>query len=361
MTMDYKIIDSYIIGISFNSLAINTGDIDRSCLKSRVFISYNKTFDERYYEVAMTLDMGYKPVDKEEFSLSFCYVEVIDVDPAATPMQHREIILDKVTSRAYEKVRLHAATILEMSCYRSLILGDIEEVGVIDDETPIYKQLISVGDCGAKADMLYRRLEDFDDEESVQDDVWLVRYLHEIRDNAERYVSLRSNAEVFEHLEESALNRYYLQFIDPVPYNHPEVEGYTPEMWDMLYRLLFASSDETVLIAPVAGSPELQFPDAEGNKRYLSTLSAEEIDKLLYDTLESVLVSSTPMLGEMLLSYLQLGQYDDHQVIPKSIYIDKFCCLAPEHEEYIEQMYNRIFHSYEQGYLYRFFGDATKS
>ena len=124
--MDYKIIDSYIIGISFNSLAINTGDIDRSCLKSRVFISYNKTFDERYYEVAMTLDMGYKPVDKEEFSLSFCYVEVVDVDPAATPMQHREIILDKVTPRAYDKVRLHAATILEMSCYRSLILGDID-------------------------------------------------------------------------------------------------------------------------------------------------------------------------------------------------------------------------------------------
>lgn len=99
--------------------------------------------------------------------------------------------------------------------------------------------------------------------------------------------------------QDAPIYKYFLRFLDPIEYNHPDYEGCEEGFWEMLFQFLFAIADVKV----VEGSndlPELEFTYGQHERQTVSALSLFEIKELIGDlAVEAFTDISVELIGKV--------------------------------------------------------------
>ena len=168
-------------------------------------------------------------------------------------------------------------------------------------------------------------------------------------------------AEVTEQYETLPVYNYYLRFFIPIEYSHPDLDECDESLWPMLFQLLFGNLFATCRIIHMGDElPEIEFSYESFHEVTISSLSIEELIKLLYELLTDIFTkislnmrafdnindSYNETLGADRLirrkEFFKLFGFDDMEV------------MSGEELNFLEQLYSRIKNCDIQTVLYRY-------
>lgn len=99
--------------------------------------------------------------------------------------------------------------------------------------------------------------------------------------------------------QDAPIYKYFLRFLDPIEYNHPDYDGCDEGFWDMLFQFLFAIADVKI----VEGSndlPELEFTYCQHERQTVSALSLFDVKELIGNlAIEAFTDISVELMGTM--------------------------------------------------------------
>lgn len=145
--------------------------------------------------------------------------------------------------------------------------------------------------------------------------------------------------------EELPLYYSYYRYFVPIAYSHPEFDTYDDSFWDLLFQMLFAENDDTIIIDGDGGLPEIEFNLNGGERRTVSSLSLDELTELI-----QVLAANTFATTEAdIIDMGALGfthHYEENMlIVSKKDFLSAFHNVRnndKEKLEVLERMYRRI-------------------
>lgn len=145
--------------------------------------------------------------------------------------------------------------------------------------------------------------------------------------------------------EELPLYCCYYRYFVPIDYSHPEFDAYDDSFWNLLFQMLFAENDDTVMIGGDGGLPEIEFTFSDGVRRTVSSLSLDELTTLTQMLAANAFATTEADIIDM--GALGFPHYDedDMLIVPKKDFLSAFRNVRsnePEKLEVLERMYQRI-------------------
>ena len=141
------------------------------------------------------------------------------------------------------------------------------------------------------------------------------------------------------------LYKYYYRFLQPIKYHHPEVEC-EESYWDILFQLIFAEGEEPKIIEGTTEQlPEIEV-NFEGERKYVSNLSIEELQSLTSDlAVQAFSHSMVEIIGASVDEYYA-EEIDENNPVLKEELLKLYNCNQPfantDTVAFVDQIYERI-------------------
>ncbi|MCR4848503.1 MAG: protein-export chaperone SecB [Bacteroidales bacterium] len=171
--------------------------------------------------------------------------------------------------------------------------------------------------------------------------------------------ALKTDILGFSSFEQLPTFQTYYRFISPIPYHYPEIDGCDPNLWPMLFRLLFGNPKaKCELINSKKGLPELKFCYKKYCDYQVSELDFADLSDLLFDLLTDALIEvSVKLLFRSTKASESELEWSVGQLITKEQFfrLHNFVpyTATEEDREFFEMLYARIKGCDIQTYLYR--------
>lgn len=145
--------------------------------------------------------------------------------------------------------------------------------------------------------------------------------------------------------EELPLYYCYYRYFVPIDYSHPEFDAYDDSFWNLLFQMLFAENDDTVMIDGACGLPEIEFTFSSGERRTVSSLSPDELTALTQRLAANAFAMTEADIIDM--GALGFPHYDEDDllIVSKKDFLSAFCNVRSNEQEkleVLERMYQRI-------------------
>lgn len=171
--------------------------------------------------------------------------------------------------------------------------------------------------------------------------------------------ALNTNVLDFDSFDQLPVFQTYYRFITPIPYHCPEIDDCDPELWPMLFRLLFGNvNSKCKVIDGKKDVPELKFSYGKYNDYLVSELDSDDLNDLLSDLMTEALCEiSVQLLHRSTKASESELKWSVGQLITKEQFYklhNFFPGTAQEEDRvYFEMLYSKIKECDIQTYLYR--------
>lgn len=163
----------------------------------------------------------------------------------------------------------------------------------------------------------------------------------------------------FDSFDQLPVFQTYYRFFTPISYHCPEIDGCDPELWPMLFRLLFGNvNSKCKVIDGKNNKPELKFSYGKYNDYLVSELDSDDLNDLLSDLMTEALCEiSVKLLHRSTKVTESELKWSVGQLITKEQFYklhNFFPGTAQEEDKvFFEKLYSKIKECDIQTYLYR--------
>lgn len=151
--------------------------------------------------------------------------------------------------------------------------------------------------------------------------------------------------------------KYFYRFLEPIAYNHPDIEDCEDSFWDILFHLLFGEGEEVAVTEGETGLPEIEFTQWE-EKRTVSSLSLIELKMLASDLAVHSFTHTTVEMFRMKIDKEYAETLRNDRPVMKEELMRLYNCDQPDTDpsklEFAEWVFSRIKECDLQTFPYKF-------
>lgn len=280
------------------------------------------------------------------FDIQLTYSALVELNATLDEDTRKKILQESVPQSLYNPLRALLWDITSASGFPPLMLNDYDfmsnSAGNVSENS-----LTDMESC-AEADAL----EDVDlDSIIYSNDLplgyeWIIKDIRSTEEGIEFLKTLVQMRHVdISCYEELPLYKYYYRFLRPIEYHHPEVEC-EESYWDILFQLIFAEGEDPQIIeGKMEQLPEIEL-NFEGEHKYISNLSTEELKHLTSDlAVQAFAHSMVNIIGaDVDIDYAE--QIDENKPILKEELSTLYNCNQPyantDIVAFVDRIYDRI-------------------
>ena len=187
---------------------------------------------------------------------------------------------------------------------------------------------------------------------------WIIKDIQSTKEGNDFLQTLIQKRRVnISRYEELPLYKYYYRFLKPIKYHRPEIES-EESFWDILFQLIFAEGEEPKIIEGITEQlPEIEV-NFEGERKYVSHLSIEELQSLTSDlAAQAFTLSLVRIIGANIDIDYSTQINEDNPVLKEEL-LALYSCNKPyantDTVAFVDMIYERIKECDLQTFPYKF-------